>query len=230
MTRSNASYEVFVCKGSEPLPHQSTTIWERCADCRQSTRHDVLASVREHDRSDDAEILVWNDYEILRCGGCARIQMRLTSANSEDLEPDPNFGLVTAQRVELFPASANYREPIDDYHKLPSPVMEVYLETLRSDSSGMPILTGVGVRAIVESVCKEVGATGANLKAKIDDLVAKGLLVQVQADLLHKTRILGNQSAHEATPLGRRAAAAAIQVVEHLLHTVYILPDLADHL
>ena len=48
------------------------------------------------------------------------------------------------------------------------------------------MLAGVGIRCLVEAVRQKENAEGKDLKAKINDLVKKGLLTQSGADILQK--------------------------------------------
>jgi hypothetical protein len=85
-------------------------------------------------------------------------------------------------------------------------------------------LAGIGIRAIVETVCKDKESSGRNLASKIDDLVTQGVLTRDGANILHKLRTLGNESAHEVTPHDNVQLGLALDVVDHLLTGVYILP------
>jgi hypothetical protein len=87
-------------------------------------------------------------------------------------------------------------------------------------------LTGVGLRALVELVCKAKNATGGDLYKKIDDLVTKQVLTPAGAKTLHKIRTLGNAAAHEAKPHSERQLGLALEIVDQVLREVYILPKL----
>lgn len=82
------------------------------------------------------------------------------------------------------------------------------------------ILAGIGIRALVESVCREKAAQGSNLEIKIDDLVAKGVLTRDSANTLHGTRLLGNRSAHEITAANDDELDIAMDIIENLVRTV----------
>ena len=64
--------------------------------------------------------------------------------------------------------------------------------------------------------------------AKIDNLAAQHVLTTASATILHKIRSLGNAAAHEVKPHSERQLGLAMDVVEHLLKDVYILPKLAE--
>lgn len=77
---------------------------------------------------------------------------------------------------------------------------------------------------MIETVCKENNAEGRNLLLRIDDLVAKNILTPAGSTILHKIRTLGNDSAHEVKPHSEKQLGLAMDVAEHLLTDVYILP------
>ena len=87
-----------------------------------------------------------------------------------------------------------------------------------------PVLSGIGIRALIETTTKERNANGKDLMEKINDLVTQGVLTKDGADILHKLRVLGNKAAHEVKPHSTDQLDLAMDVIEHLLKGVYILP------
>ena len=87
-----------------------------------------------------------------------------------------------------------------------------------------PVLAGVGVRALVETICDDKQAAGSSLANRIDSLVTLGVLTQDGATILHKIRTLGNSAAHEVKPHSTESLGVAMDVCEHLLEGVYVLP------
>ena len=160
------------------------------------------------------------DYEIIQCAGCDTISFRRESSNSEDWEPDGT----TAESQELYPSRTKNRQLIDDTHLLPLNLSRIYQETVSALNNDQPILSGIGIRAIIETVSNEEKAAGNNLAQKIDGLVAKGLLTKDGAKILHKIRALGNDAAHSVKAHKPTELKLAIDVVEHMLQAVYILP------
>ena len=127
-------------------------------------------------------------------------------------------------REELYPNPEETRVSLSDDHLLPENLYRIYSETLGALNSGSPVLTGIGIRAIIETVCKDKKATGRDLYDRINDLVGQGVLTTEGAEILHKLRVLGNAAAHEVKPHSSTQLGLAFDVVEHLLQGVYILP------
>ena len=71
---------------------------------------------------------------------------------------------------------------------------------------------------------------GKDLEQKIDNLLEAGILTKSGAEILHGLRILGNVSAHEVKPQSETTLGIAMDVIEHLLSDVYILPKQSEKL
>jgi hypothetical protein len=132
--------------------------------------------------------------------------------------------------VRLFPPRYGGRSELDGWKKLPYKTKSIYQETLTALRSNLPILTGIGLRAIVENICKNCGAAGKNLQDQIDDLVTQHVLTPDGANILHSLRVMGNKAAHEVKPHSLDTLNVAFEVVEHVLKGVYILPERAKTL
>ncbi len=197
-----------------------------CLNCTGKTTHKVLASVdmqgQEKYRDDEFDISWTIDNQIVQCLGCKTVSFREAISHSEDYD---EYSEEYITREKLYPSR---REDIkglgDETHYLPSSIKRIYDETLIALSNQAPVLAGIGLRALLETVCKEKQATGGNLLTKIDNLVSMGILTPASAAILHKIRTLGNDAAHEVKPHSDRQLSLAMDIVEHLLKDVYILP------
>lgn len=195
-----------------------------CSRCHQITNHRIVACV---DRSID-----WDDYvleqqfEILECCGCEEISFRRDWQSSDEVEYDEQSGQEGEawHHEEVFPYRLAGRSELRDIWLLPNSVRVIYQETLGALIGGQRVLAGVGVRALVETVCRQEGAQGLNLKSQIDWLVLANVLGTAGGEILHNLRVMGNAAAHEVKPHSDTELAGAMDVVEHLLQGVYILP------
>lgn len=211
-------------------------LWLPCAKCHGKTCHNVLASVNG---SESVEYVIdgityenafWYDetYQIVQCEGCKSISFRSDYDDSDQPDDDDPGG--RADNEKLYPSRVEGRHRLDKSSLLPLKVRRVYFETHSALCSRLPILAGIGIRALIEAICTEKKARGKDLKAKIDNLVDIGLLTNAGAEILHSLRILGNRAAHEVEPHSELALGSAMDVVEHLLIGVYILPKEAENL
>ena len=202
-------------------------LWLACAKCDGTTCHKQLALVAESDESPGGDIQVWNDYIVVQCSGCKTISFCIESRCSEDIDYDPYTDQqVLGTQHTLYPSRISGRPQFSGIHDLPTGVYRIYAETHECLCSEKPILTGVGIRAILEAVCTEKATTG-KLYKQIDQLYTRGLISKDSVDFLHNLRFLGNKAAHETKAHSPAELNAAFDIVENLLQTVYILPKVA---
>jgi hypothetical protein len=193
-----------------------------CTVCQRPTNHDVLYTKQIGGHDEESAIHWGDEYQVVQCRGCGTISFKVGSWNSEDTDPDG--GPVT--RLVLYP-SRTIRKPMENHYYLPEKVRRVYEETLTAMSNTAPILAAIGIRAVLEAVCKDKNCTERTLEANIDLLVKKGHLAVDQADFLHLQRFMGNTAAHEIEPPEPTELRAALDIAENLLTNLYVLPRLA---
>lgn len=206
----------------------STVVDVPCTECKRSTKHKILASV-DLDGEDwygQNSVQYEVHHQVVQCQGCETMSFRVISMNSEDFDVvDNHFECV--ESVTLYPSRNEGRTPIKDTYLLPPNVQRIYEETIKAMNNDQPVLAGIGIRALVETICKDKQAIGHNLVKKIDALVTIGVLTADGATILHKIRTLGNDAAHEVKPHKSDQLALALDVCEHLLQGVYLLPHYA---
>jgi hypothetical protein len=196
-----------------------------CGKCLGETRHKVLQSVEVKGEDPRWDYEYRDNYQIVQCLGCDSISFRFGHSDSETfIYDEENNEMIHTESVEIYPSRVAGRHKLRQAHFLPQAVSRIYDETHSALSNKQPILAGVGIRALVETVCNEKAAAGSSLESKIDDLVTKGVLTQTGAETLHSMRILGNEAAHEVKPHSETTLNLAMDVVEHLLNDVYVLP------
>lgn len=195
-----------------------------CNGCKRETNHEIVAKHEHSDHDEINEISWWNIYEVLECQGCDTVSFRTVHTNTEDI--DYETGKLETS-IEIFPGPTKGREPIPDSDEFPPLTRRVYLETLAALTSKAPILAAIGIRAIIESVCKDLNTGKRNLEKNIDELANLGHLSTTQAEMLHKHRFMGNVAAHEIQPPKPAHLIVALDIAETLLKTIYVLPKLA---
>lgn len=206
-------------------------LWIPCSSCGKVTCHRPLRFVATSDVSPDDSIQVWDEYYIVQCAGCRNVCFCTQSRCTEDSTFDPRTGDETLNvTTRVYPGRIAGRFELEHAYLLPFPVNRVYSETWTALANDQPVLAGVGIRAIVETVCKERCALGRNLMEKIDDLAAKGVVTHEGAQILHSLRFMGNDAAHEVKAHSEEELMTALDVLEYLLKGVYILPKLAQKL
>ncbi|MBY0533957.1 MAG: DUF4145 domain-containing protein [Rickettsiaceae bacterium] len=199
-----------------------------CLECDTETFHKVIKSVSEH--SEEPWGIYWANHEIIMCQGCRTISFRLASGTDDIIGEDYDGDPIYDTSVKLFPSRIRGRKQLRYAHNLPVKIYKIYSETHKALSSEQPILAGIGIRALVESVCTEKDAKGSNLKERINNLVEIGVLTKEGAQILDNTRIFGNESAHEIIPIKDEDLGILMDIAENLLENTYILPVKAREL
>lgn len=199
-----------------------------CTQCGgNDCNHDVLREFEYEWSEDEDGEHGGSTYEICRCKGCDTVRFRheyWDTLNIDDETGEPETF------SKIYPeVSSSHRSPIEMY-EFPKQVGRIYSETIIAFNAGALILAGGGLRAIVEAICIDRKVSGRNLQEKIDDLVTKGLLAKIQADLLHEERYIGNAALHEILPPAKQEIEDGLVIVEGLMNTIYVLPLRAQRL
>lgn len=204
-------------------------IWLGCNCCKNATSHTILARIDTSDESTDGDIRVWSSYLTVVCDGCKTVSFCVEDSDSESYDYRDGHEVLDVRRTQ-FPNQVTGRPELTGAEHLPNGVCHIYRETLTAIGCHQRVLAGIGVRAIVEAVCKDRRASGTNLETRINELVALGLITNAGAEILHGLRFMGNAAAHEVKTHTTDELLTAITVVENLLQNVYILPILASKL
>lgn len=212
-----------------------------CPQCEIETRHIVIQSAEINgsvDLDDDFWIGWESKHQILECQGCQTISYREESSNSEDF--DPRTGR-TEILVRLYPRRTNETLFIKEFINTPSNINRIYREVIDCFNNQIDTLCSAGLRAIIEGICAEVGiidgpvvtnAKGGgtkvvrkqNLEGKISGLNEKGILTESYSQILHEHRYMGNAAVHELARPSRAELKLAINIVEHVLESVFEIP------
>jgi len=203
-------------------------VWVACNECDRKTCHLIITSVSgEFDYGGDD---VYENFNVIQCQGCKTLSFLHESRYSGDMYENEEGDMVINPTQTIYPNRIAGRSLMPGHHLLPSNVQKIYLETHTALCNNIKIITGIGIRGIIEAVCKEKSAQGSNLKEKIDALRSMGLITVDGAQIFHSLRFMGNNAAHETIAHTDDELNTAFEVVEYLLNGVYILPSRAASL
>ncbi len=205
------------------------TVWLECFNCKVQCSHLVLAAAEVEWSIADGVGREHDVHELVRCGGCHKVGYRaVTSLFASDQTE------CVMSSEELYPQredrTKRVRKWMDHVQQVPKRPRMIYLETMRAFNSGLHILTGVGIRAVVETVCKHKRLSGSDLQKKIEALGSGGLLGSAEVRLMHRLRFLGNRAAHEGNPPSKADLEAGLNITEHLLRAVYVVSRMGREL
>jgi len=215
----------------------------QCSECNGETIHLVLQSIdTSHvEWIDPQDVYAWSDnYQIVQCQGCKTISFRHLRRYHE--YPDLDDGTET-----LYPERSKKRLSKKDYSKASASLRRIYQETIECFNNEIYTFCATGLRAIVEGICEEQGIKDGpiierqkdgsskivrrhNLYGKISGLSEKDILTSKDSDILHEHRLLGNEAAHELSQPSPEELTLAIEIIEHILDTLYEIPEKAEEL
>ncbi len=197
-----------------------------CKECSGITLHSVVSSYDESGSEDcgGGNSVDWHcKNQTIQCLGCQTVSFRTVSTFSEDVEYDFD-GPYHPETIKYYPGRVQGVKTLES-HLLPYTVQQIYKETVLSLENEQYILAGIGIRAIVETICKDLSAEGRDLYKKINTLKARSIVTQEGAETLHKLRVLGNSAAHEVKAHNSQQLELALQIIEHMLEGTYIIPS-----
>lgn len=225
-----------------------------CATCKAETNHMVVQSVDtagseviyygpdENDRNS----VDWSDrYQVIQCLGCDTFSFRHKNWFSEAQEyygPDDYHDGTTTW---LYPQRGKDILNAKDFYNAPKNLRAIYKEVVNCFNSDSPVMCAAGLRATIEGLCAEQGVSDGptevkkadgttevkrkdNLEGKISGLCEKGILTKKSADILHEHRYMGNNAVHELSRPPEEDLRLAIEIIEHMLESLYEIPEKAD--
>jgi hypothetical protein len=156
----------------------------------------------------------FNDYQIIKCSGCNTISYRSYNYFSEyqDIDNDGTW-------EERYPRPEERLKK--KFYYLPSLFKHIYNEIIEAYNKKCFILCSVGIRALLEGICKEKGIIDGNLEQKINKLHENSFINSQHKDILHKIRFLGNYAVHELQTPTKKEIITAMDIIEHIIESLY---------
>lgn len=225
-----------------------------CRTCKRKNNHKCLkVYIESSAQYEDPDFNFTDEHYIIQCLGCDTI------AFFREYHDEGMVDYYEDGRVEHSTDKWVYpEEPNDDtlglfiYEKrkmsyCPKKIFTLYTQVIDALNMAHYLLSAVGLRMIVESICNELDiAQGPrmdgkgipvknkdgedviikNLEGKINQLKMQGKISEAQMFVLHEIRQLGNVSAHELTVPEHTIVLKGIGVVEHCLIDIFEHPKL----
>lgn len=191
-----------------------------CQKCRRHTNHDLLYDESVSITASDGST-TWKVYDTIRCRGCDTIAFHYSECVTQTSDPHSRLLLAKSQ---YYPRDRFFRVPIEGTNELPGQTRTIYFEVLSSLNEELPILTAIGIRSLIESICREKTYSWKNLYKGIEALGVNGILSFTEVEFLHACRFLGNNAAHEIIAPSKDQLLSALDIVETLLKSIYVLP------
>lgn len=139
-----------------------------CIKCSGRTAHEIIVSVDQSGTESRYSLDWWHNYPIIRCKSCKVVFYREVPCTSEDYIQVGEEEWEMMESEKLYPSRIEGRKDIgNDILYLPSDLARIYRETAAALINDLPILAGIGLRVIVETVCKEKNASSRDLYIKL---------------------------------------------------------------
>lgn len=204
------------------------TIWSDCRACGRSTRHEVLF---QHEEESNPDFYHEKDtWQVVRCLGCNTTGFRHRNDDYENVSEDHEGHLRHEIDITAYPRVIRNHKKLDSLYFVPSLIRRAYTQTLSAYSEHAFVLASIGLRASIEAVCNHLKLSGNSLEKRIDQLFKGGYVSNGDKKLLHAIRFLGNDAAHEIKEPKESELRVALEIVEHLLNSVFILERKAKSL
>ncbi|PEB02130.1 DUF4145 domain-containing protein [Bacillus cereus] len=239
-----------------------------CSSCAKKTNHIFLKDKKENkleykisdsDFEEEIDFSFSDEYYIIQCMGCDKVAF-LNIYSDETMFyidgddywgnrvylQDYNVYPEEPQREDVIPKSLRFESQYEFNH-LPEFIEVLREEVISAYKINSRLLCGMGIRMIVEAVCKEKGITktpklkkgnpildrngttvmrNLTLSEKIDRLKEQNIIDESQKNILHEVRDLGNDTAHEIKSHTLRLLKSVLNVVEFILYNIYEIPNI----
>ncbi len=196
-----------------------------CIECCKTTNHKVLSEHTDRYREEYACDII---FQIVQCLGCDDKSFRRVFFDIEASYPMQDNDWDVPCEVTIYPkAVEGHRQPYEMW-MLPDIVKMIYSEVLIALREESRVLSGLGLRATVEAVCNDLNIPGKNLEVRINRLATSGYISKNDAERLHGIRFMGNDAAHDIKEPSEAGLLVALQIIEHLIASVYILEKKAN--
>ncbi|KAA1191120.1 DUF4145 domain-containing protein [Paenibacillus sp. B2(2019)] len=223
-----------------------------CQNCNNKTKYEVLRDFKTASNIYD-EFHWEHKYYIIQCLGCETIAFLTEYCDEDQWEFDEH----TKQRnlyseFTVYPEEPK-KEPniIQKENLVPkkftdvtSYIYNIYIEVIKAYNSKSYFLSALGLRTIVEAMCKDcdisdgyvlnddgekvINQSGEIVRSKklnglINGLHENGHITFKQSNVLHQVRKLGNETTHDITFPRPNTILNGINVIEIILHEIYQL-------
>ena len=165
-------------------------------------------------------------YMIVQCKGCDEVSflLRLSGEVYRDEKGDEDYIDLNFPDDRPRAKSDSAYLSFQEQDCLPRQLAVLYEQLESAFLNEANILAGIGLRILIEAVCKEQNIPGPNLKAKIQQLHTNGLISKNEVPILDKLREIGTNSAHGIKGFSITKLKYALDIVNHILKSIYVLP------
>lgn len=193
---------------------EEITTYHFCNACKRFTKHSLLFHYTFENPILDT--IYFKDVNVWYCRGCEDVLYQTIISNSKDVDENGNKKNISF----VYPIRAFLTITQKRFLKLPHHLNLLYFEVVSAINQNILILAAIGLRTLLEGICKDKGIQGKNLKELIDNI---NFVTDNIKRNLHGFRFMGNDAAHELDPPSREDIILALDVMEDLMNYTYEL-------
>lgn len=184
-----------------------------CNACKRWTKHALLFTHTFEQAVND--IFFYKDIHVWYCRGCEDVFYQTTFSSSDGIDENGNLILYPV----YYPPRGFIKTP-KIFITLPFNLDLLYNEIVKSFNQNGFILSSMGLRALLEGICKDKNISGKSLEKLIDNM--DFISASIKSNL-HGIRFMGNDSAHELDSFSREEVLIALEIMEDLMNYTYEL-------
>ena len=130
--------------------------------------------------------------------------------------------------IQVYPLRDNETAFSKEFEKiLPEEIYSTYEEVITALNNKMPLLTGLGLRTLLEQIVKYFGKSD-DLGIILTQFEEDGYISTKQRALLDDIRYLGNDAAHRADRKSRKDLILHLKVLENLIQQLFVYYKLEE--
>ena len=192
-----------------------------CRNCKGLRNHRLIHEVKKRGEIDEGYIQWINNFSIIECLGCETISFLEIYGDTEMITQGEDSADYYFDST-IYPYFLENVYELESVYFIPSPIKEIYKETISAYKANCFILSAGGLRAIIEAICNHLKIKKGNLATRIDLLHDKGHLTLNESKRLHSIRFLGNDALHEIENPKKESLIILFEIVNHLLENLFI--------
>ena len=161
-----------------------------------------------------------NEYELFACPVCHKVTLRgvYSDENMIDFRDFDQMLYYDEKRI-LYPLSNV------ESNSVPGKIKEEYEAALKTKSIDKYVCL-MALRRTLELLLKDKGATKRGLKAKIEEIAAKGVLPDTLKEASSLAKMLGDTAAHDKElEIDQYDVEAMVEFIGFIIEYLYVVPD-----
>lgn len=204
------------------------TFTAHCNRCGGVTNHLSLKMVEDawdEEIGQNYSISGASTHNLLKCAGCGEIKLRVNSWFSEETDEEGR----PLVKEHFYPPAISRPKPrwlnlLDSQWHITKLLDEVYTATY----NGAKSLASMGLRAVIEAVMIDKVGDNNSFAKNLEEFQAQGYVSKIQKKSLLAALELGHASIHRGYEPTDDQLDTAIDIVEGLIHQLYLLPGNAE--